>query len=217
MARSKDKLQAITMRKSGMSYSQIKSELGVSKSTLSLWLRDLPLSNKQLRLLRDFNQIRIEKTRATKLQKKQTRRAEVVKRVKRDFEQKTDPLFHGGFYLYWGEGTKSAEYTVALTSTDPGIIKTYIVWLKLLGVNPRECRVKLHLYSDQNSLQSIKFWSEVTQIPLQQFYKPYTKTATRKSRTYQGMFGYGTCSVLYHNRDMYEYVMAGLEVLRSRF
>ena len=65
-----DKNKAIKMRESGMSYSQIKAELGVSKSTLSLWLRDLPLSDTRLRELRDFNQVRIEKTRLKKQQKR---------------------------------------------------------------------------------------------------------------------------------------------------
>lgn len=52
MARRIDKNKAIKMRESGMSYSQIKAELGVSKSTLSLWLRDLPLSDERIRELR---------------------------------------------------------------------------------------------------------------------------------------------------------------------
>ena len=142
MARRIDKNKAIKMRESGMSYSQIKAELGVSKSTLSLWLRDLPLSDTRLRELRDFNQVRIEKTRATKLKNKTLRRNSVLENIKLDFQKNKNPLFTGGFYLYWGEGTKSAEYTIALTSTDPGIIKTYIAWLKLLHVDIDDCRVK---------------------------------------------------------------------------
>ena len=39
MARKKDKQKALTMRKKGMSYSQIKEKLGISKSTLSGWLQ----------------------------------------------------------------------------------------------------------------------------------------------------------------------------------
>lgn len=46
MVRSKNKLKAITLRKKGMSYSQIKTEIGISKSTLSGWLSDMPLSKK---------------------------------------------------------------------------------------------------------------------------------------------------------------------------
>ncbi len=204
------------MRESGMSYSQIKTELGVSKSTLSLWLRDLPLSDARLRELRDFSQVRIEKTRATKLKNKILRRNAVLENIKLDFQKNKNPLFIGGFYLYWGEGTKSAEYTIALTSTDPGIIKTYIAWLKLLHIDINDCKVKLHLYADQDVQNSIKFWSQLTNLSSQHFYKPYIKESTLKSKTYKGMFGHGTCTVYYHNRNTYEYVMAGLEVLRNQ-
>ncbi len=217
MARRTDKNKAIKMRKSGMSYSQIKTELGVSKSTLSLWLRDLPLSDARLRELRDFSQVRIEKTRTTKQKNKDNRRRAVLENVKRDFVINEDPLFIGGFYLYWGEGTKSAEYTIALTSTDPGIIKTYIAWLKLLHVNIKDCRVKLHLYADQDIEKSLIFWSKVTNLPRQHFYKPYIKNTLLKNKSYKGMFGHGTCTVYYHNRDAYEYVMAGLQVLRNQY
>ncbi len=217
MARTEDKNKAIKMRQSGMSYSQIKSELGVSKSTLSLWLRDLPLSDKRLRELRDFNQVRIEKTRVTKLKNKNARRDSVLRQVRIDFENNTDPLFIGGFYLYWGEGTKSAEYSIALTSTDPAIIRTYLAWLKILGVDMNDCRVKLHLYADQNIKSSISFWSGVTHIKSNHFYKPYIKETLLKNKTYKGMFGYGTCTIYYHNRDIYEYVMAGLQILRNQY
>jgi orotate phosphoribosyltransferase-like protein len=77
MARIKDRANAIELRKSGLSYSQIKTKLNVSKSSLSLWLRDMPLSDKRLRQLRDHSQVRIEKTRETKRKKKEQRRKEL--------------------------------------------------------------------------------------------------------------------------------------------
>lgn len=205
------------MRKSGMSYSQIKVELGVSKSTLSLWLRDLPLSDERLRALRDFNQVRIEKTRQTKLQNKKARRQIVLEKVRSDLETSNSPLFVGGFYLYWGEGTKSSEYSVALTSTDPAIIRTFLAWLVLLGADISKCHVKLHVYSDQNIKEIIHFWSKQTNLSSSHFYKPYVKKTTLQGKTYKGMFGFGTCTVYYHNRDVYEYVMAGLEILRNQY
>ena len=47
--RAKDDLRetAVAMRKEGRSYRDIREVVGVSKSTLSLWLRDLPLTEDQ--------------------------------------------------------------------------------------------------------------------------------------------------------------------------
>lgn len=51
--RAKDDLRAIAvaMRQEGRSYREIQAEVGVAKSTLSLWLRDVPLTEEQQRAL----------------------------------------------------------------------------------------------------------------------------------------------------------------------
>src|SRR3989338_2589398 len=48
MARFKDREEAIRLRKSGNSYKTIRTLLQVSKSSLSLWLRDVQLTKKQI-------------------------------------------------------------------------------------------------------------------------------------------------------------------------
>ena len=60
MAHTELKTKAITMRLSGMSYSQIKEVVPVSKSTLSVWLENYPLSQERIRELRDLSPKRIE-------------------------------------------------------------------------------------------------------------------------------------------------------------
>lgn len=215
MAKLQLRALAEKMRREGQSYSAIQQKLGVSKSTLSSWLKDIPLSDTRLRELRDFNPVRIEKTRQTKLLKKQTRRDSVFEKVKRDFKVIKTPLFKEGFYLYWGEGTKTAEYTVALTSSDPAIIKCFVSWLLILGVAKADMRIKVHIYSDQVESEVLKYWSQKTTLQKRQFYKSYIKKSDAVRKTYKGTFGNGTCSVLYHDRDMYEYVMAGIRYLRE--
>lgn len=215
MAKLQQRTLAEKMRREGQSYSAIQQQLGVSKSTLSSWLKEIPLSDTRLRELRDFNPIRIEKTRQTKLLKKQVRRDVVFEKVKRDFKINKTPLFKEGFYLYWGEGTKTAEYTVALTSSDPAIIKCFVSWLMILGVAKTDMRVKVHIYSDQGEDEVLKFWVQKTTLQKRQFYKSYIKKSDAIRKTYKGTFGNGTCSVLYHDRDMYEYVMAGIRYLRE--
>lgn len=73
MARNKYRQKALELRLQGKSYSQIKNELGISKSTLSDWLHNYPLSREQLRLLRDYNQVRIEKYRQTMQLRRESR------------------------------------------------------------------------------------------------------------------------------------------------
>ena len=46
-----EKFNAIRLRKQGKSYREIKKRVGVSKGTLSLWLRDIELTHRQLAVL----------------------------------------------------------------------------------------------------------------------------------------------------------------------
>lgn len=217
MAKLQQRALAVKMRREGQSYSYIQKRIGVSKSTLSNWLKEIPLTDTRLRELRDFNPVRIEKTRQTKLLKKKTRRDSVFEKIKQDFKTNKKPIFREGFYLYWGEGTKTAEYTVALTSSDPAIIKCFISWLSILGVSKEDMRVKVHMYSDQVESEVLKFWIDKTTLQKGQFYKTYIKKTDAIRRTYKGTFGNGTCSVMYHDRDMYEYIMAGIQFLRKEY
>ena len=214
MARKEDKQKAIVMRKKGMSYSQIKEKLNVSKSTLSGWLYNMPLSEKRIRELQADSPIRIERYRNTMRVKRETRLGEVYKKVSKNIGNfsKRD-LFLAGLFLYWGEGTKAQNSLVALTNTNPDMLKFFIEWLKLFGVKNKDLKVKLHLYSDMNTEESINFWSQELKIPLNNFYKPYIKKTSLKSITYKNGFGKGTCSVIVGDRDLWEYILMGLKYI----
>ncbi len=214
MTRKLDKQKAIALRKKGYSYSQIKDKLGINKSTLSGWLYDMPLSEKRIRELRDFSSKRIERYRNTMQLKKETRLQEVYKKVSKDIGKFSKrEIFLLGLFLYWGEGTKTANSSTQLTNTNPAMLKFFIRWLELFGVNKRDLRVKLHLYSDMNINQSIAFWSKELKIPVSHFKKPYIKTTKLKSITYKNGFGKGTCCVIFENRDIWEYIKMGLKYI----
>jgi hypothetical protein len=216
MARKLDKQKALIMRKKGMSYSQIKEKLGISKSTLSGWLFNMPLSEKRIRELQADSPIRIERYRNTMKAKKEARLRGVYKKVSKDIGNflKRD-LFLAGLFLYWGEGTKRSNCSVVLTNTNPSMLKLFIKWLELFNVKRKDLKIKLHLYSDMNIKESLDFWSKELKIPLSQFRKPYIKKTSLKSITYKNGFGKGTCCVMFNNRDIWEYIMMGLKYIES--
>ncbi|MEI6581013.1 MAG: helix-turn-helix domain-containing protein [bacterium] len=217
MARKLDKQKAVTMRKKGMSYSQIKEELKVSKSTLSGWLSDMPLSEKRIRELQADSPVRIERYRNTMRAKKDARLDEVYEKVCKDIGvlSKRD-LFLTGLFLYWGEGTKAQNSLVALTNTNPSMLKFFIKWLKLFGIENKDLKVKLHLYSDMNIKKALDFWSKELNIPKDQFHKPYIKKTDSRSITYKNGFGKGTCSVILGSRDLWEYIIMAIKYMEEK-
>src|SRR5215469_1646631 len=114
--------QALVLRKLGKSYSQIRNELGISKSTLSVWLREYPLTKEQLRQLNYFNEIRIEKFRQTMQLKREIRLQKYYKEMKRTILPLSNrELLLTGIFLYWGEGAKTTRSQVHISNTDPAV------------------------------------------------------------------------------------------------
>lgn len=217
MARFIDREKARTLRKKGLSYSAIKNALGVSKSTLSGWLSDMPLSRDQINALRAHSPRRIERFRHTMSQKREQRILGVQKNVEKSLGSFSKrELLVAGFFLYWGEGGKTRQYGATLANTDPSMIRFYLHWLQILNVPQSKIKVRLQLYSDMNIDREVRFWSRELKISSEHFTKPYIKQSRLNGLTYRG-FGHGTCNIIVDSRDVSEYIKEALIVIQKRF
>jgi hypothetical protein len=216
MARKEDKQKAIVMRKKGMSYSQIKKKLSVSKSTLSGWLYNLPLSEKRIRELQADSPIRIERYRNTMRAKREAKNKIAYQNIAKRIGNISDREFLiAGLFLYWAEGSKTKTFAIGLTNTNPTMLVVFIRWLKFFSVPKSKLKVHLHLYSDMNIKRQINFWSKTLNIPISQFRKPYIKKTRLSSITYTNGFGQGTCSVIVENGIVSAQVMMGIKYIQD--
>lgn len=219
MAKFKEKQKALEMRRLGMSYSQIKTKLGVSKSTLSYWLREFPLSENRIRELRDWSEVRIEKYIKTRRLKRENKLKQIYNQERKVILpiSKRD-LFIGGLFLYWGEGGKTAESRTYLANTDPKIIRTFIYWLeKCFNIPKIKMFVRLHLYNDMDIKEEVRWWSNILQIPESQFKKPYIKSSKLESINYKNGFGHGTCNIVVGDVNLAKRVKMGLKIIGENF
>jgi len=209
--------EVLELRKCGMSYSQIKAKIPVSKSTLSLWLREYPLSRKRINELRANSEQRIERCRETKAKNKKTKLDAVYKEVKKDIQHLSKrELYLLGLALYWTEGTKASSSTICMTNTDLSVLKLFLRWLDIVGVGRSRVVVRLHLYSDMDVQEKVRWWSENLCIPVKNFRKPYIKkTVYNKRKNYKGRFGNGTCNVMVYDTRLFERTMMGIKVLQE--
>lgn len=205
-----------------MSYGQIKRILGVSKSTLSYWLRDYPLSEKRMKALQkvraDRSEFAIERFRATMRHKKEKRREELYKNQKRNIlPLNKGEIFLAGLMLYWGEGTKGRMDALAIANSDPTVIKFFIYWLtNILSVPRNKIKIQLHLYSDMNIDGEIKYWSDILKISKKQFNRPYIKKTSSKRINHKGGFGHGTCQARIGDTLLAEKIFMSLKVISKR-
>lgn len=200
-----------------MSYSQIRAEVRVSKSTLSLWLRNLPLSKERILNLGARSQRRIESCRNTKARKKQHRLDAVYKTVSIDIGKLTKrEILLCGLFLYWGEGTKSKDCAVEITNTDPAMIRFGLVWFEMLGIPRTGLSVALKIYKDMDIKSAVLFWQKEIKVDQSQF-SVYIKKTNQSDITYKAGYGHGTCTLRYGSRDIHEYIMQSLGYLKTYF
>jgi hypothetical protein len=222
MARIIDRQKAIKLRKQGKTYGQIKQELGITKSTLSDWLSDYPLSKRQLDLIEEEasrnKSLGIEKTIITKQRKREKRLGNIYKNEKnRWLSLSLKELELAGLFLYWGEGKKNLRSSLAINNTDPQVVKFALYWMtRVLKVPKNKVKVELHLYSDMDVEKEISFWAKGLRIPKAQFYKPYIKTSTRIAISQKG-FGHGTCGVIVNDVRLKEKVIMGINAIADTY
>jgi hypothetical protein len=222
MARIKDRQRVVHLRKQGKTYSEIRRELNVPKSTLSDWLSNYPLNQEELRRLKATikknRDLAVERCRLTKQKKREARLRKLYKREKkRLLPLSKKGLFLSGLFLYWGEGVKGLKSSVSLNNTDPKVVKFYLFWLITVFMIPKsKIRVYVHLYSDMDVSKELHFWSRELKIPLSQFGRPYIKESKRADIDHKG-FGHGTCALVINDVRLKEKIMMGIEAVADYY
>ncbi len=197
-----EKFKAIDLRKSGKSYGEILKLINVSKSTISLWLRDIELSPEQKeKLLVGRKKSQYESAQA-KIQKRIKLTEQIISESKKEVNNLiNDPLFLPGLMLYWAEGAKTNEH-VKLSNSDSLMIKFMMKWFrKICKVPEKKFRIALHIHSLHCRKDTEKYWSEITGIPLSQFNKTFVKPTSLRHRT--KILYNGTCNIVVFDKNLF--------------
>ena len=200
MAKFKEKIEAHKLRRSGESIGAIAQKLGIAKSTVSLWCREIELTAKQQKKLDQKIIESGQSGRSLGASVNKRKREVIITRANEKGDRlikkisKRDLLFLG-LGLYWGEGSKNTENRFILVNSDPFIIKAVIKWLKEVMSIPREL-LTLQIYINEQheyrTKEVLRYWSKELNLPLTQFRRPvFIHTAHKKiyanHKTYMGV------------------------------
>jgi transcriptional regulator with XRE-family HTH domain len=196
MAKSKEKIKARKLRRTGKSIKQIAKLLKVSVSTASLWCRDVELTDKQIENLRkrqtdpfygkrlDYYLKKKKEFNIKLLNLKNEGIKSIGKLTKRE-------IFLIGIALYWGEGFKK-DSLVGLATLDVNIAKFFIFWLnKSFGISTKDLILRITANITYKSKISVlgKYWSKELKIPISQFSKPFFQN-TKWKKEYENKENY---------------------------
>ncbi|MGO8958475.1 MAG: helix-turn-helix domain-containing protein [Streptosporangiaceae bacterium] len=187
--RAKDELRARArdLRASGHTYDEIASELGVSKGSVSLWVRDQPRTGRlSYAEFRKRNADGVAAYWDAQRELRAARRQVVCDEAAAQIGTLTDrEILIAGSVAYWCEGSKSKSYCprdrVVFINSDPGLILLFLRFLAAVGVAPDRliCQVHIHESADVEAAQ--RFWRDVTGVPADQFRRPLLKRHNPKT------------------------------------
>jgi transposase len=181
--RTKDDLHAKArdLRTRGYTYSEIAAELGVSRSSVSLWTRDLPrVGRNSYEETRMRNAEGVSRYWAAQGLRREARRQAVSDGAAAEIGQLSDrEILIAGAIAYWCEGTKSKpcrrDDRVIFVNSDPGLVTFFLRFLLVSGTAPDRLICRVHIHESADTAGAQRFWQELTGLPADQFREPSLK------------------------------------------
>jgi len=206
-----EKEEAITLRRKGLSYKEILEKVPVAKSTLSVWLQKMPLTDAEKAILKRRRESNISVGRiraAASLHDLKVARDNILfETARKEFElNRKDPFFYVGMALYWAEGSKRSDMFTFVNS-DSDMVFVMLKWMeKFLGVNRNDVHARLYIHKPYAHENCEHYWSSETGIPLKNFrrtvYKP-TNLLVKKRPNYKGCIRIELGAVTYFRRYVF--------------
>lgn len=197
----KEQHRARELRAQAWTVPDIAKKLGVSKSSVSLWVRDV-----------DFvpNPRRHNYWTKDNPHPQQVAKEAEIERCKQEGVARIGLLTEReflvlGLALYAGEGAKT-DGGVRFANSDPKLIYAFVAWLRhFFDVDESRLRLRLYLHQGLDLDAANAFWSELTGIPVAQFTRPYRAVpdpSIRKSKHVMGCPCVAYSCSLTHRRVM---------------
>ena len=172
--------KARELRTQGQSYNEIAAQLGVAKSSVSLWVRDIPCPERfnyvhnprRYEGLRRYFEARACQRAAELATVSETAAAEIGELTDRE-------LLVAGAIAYWCEGTKNKPNRqsdrVTFINSDPGLITFFLRFLEAAGVKLDDLILRVYIHENADAEAAKRFWLELTRTHPSQFRSPTLK------------------------------------------
>jgi predicted transcriptional regulator len=187
--RAKDaaRAEARSLREQGFDLEEIATKLGVAKSSVSHWVRDVPLHE------------RLSYEECRKRAAEGVRRYWEAERTVRNAHRQsvsaaaaaeigdlsTRELLIAGAIAYWCEGAKRKEHRsverVSFINSDPWLIGLYLRFLDAAGMTRSRLIYRLYIHETGDLEKASQFWLRVTGADPSQFRKPTLKRHNPKT------------------------------------
>jgi transposase-like protein len=201
-------------RENGLAITDICKQLGVAKSSVSMWVRDIILTDEQQAALNKQHYAYWAQTRGAHTNAIKGRERRVIYQEEgRQKAREGDPLHLAGCMLYWGEGTK-ARNSLQMSNSDAGMLVFYMRFLReSLKVNSDQIVLRIFCYlGNGSSTEDIEsYWLQKLQLPQSCLRKTKVNVQTISSQQKGRKLVYGTCEISVHETRLIQHVLGAIQ------
>jgi hypothetical protein len=207
--------QARELRREGRSMKEIARLVGVSLSSVSGWVRDVPLTDAQRAALRWRNPaVNGHRNGAASIRRRARARRARQQDEGRALAQLAGPMHIAGCMLYWAEGARRRN-TVCFTNSDPAMARFFVNFLRsYYDVHDAAFCVTCNLFADHAERQREieQFWLDTLRLPRSCLRKStvnvYSKHSQKKR---QNKLPYGTVRVNVHSTQVVQNIYGAIQ------
>jgi predicted transcriptional regulator len=206
--------EARRLRKEGMSVKGIAKRLGVSKGSVSRWVRDIELTAEQLAALQ------VNHPNYYAAHKGGKRNAAMYREVRREYQDEgrakageRDALHLAGCMLYWAEGAKRKS-SLALANSDPDMIEFFVKFLRQsLLIPENEICVRVYCYVGNGlELEEIEnYWITRLELPMPCLRKSVVNVQPSSSQQKGRKLLYGVCHIVVNRTQVVQHVFGAIQ------
>lgn len=195
----------------GFSLKQISQDLGVSKGSVSTWVRDVELTNDQKLALKNRQRNLNGSFKGAK-----TNRIRAIERRKlyqahgREEAKQGSQLHLIGCMLYWAEGAKSRN-CLNFVNSDTHMMQLYVQFLRnALKIDEQDIVIHIisHYYNPIDIARVESYWLEILSLPATCLRKTVYKEGGKSRRN---ILEYGVCSVRVYKTEVVQRVYGAIQ------
>lgn len=205
------KAEARELRKTGLSLKEIALKVGAAKSTVSMWVRDIELSEEVKNILkkRPHNGNKGAWVSVDRFNKIREANIQLGYDLAKNSEN-----FRLLCAFYWSEGCKTRKY-FTISNCDANLLKVVYKILKTLGIHEIALDICYHINNGISEAEINRYWlSYIPEIvePIK-FYKLIKNRTNNKT----GKQPYGTTRLkVKKSSKLFYQIMGGIEYLKSQ-
>jgi transcriptional regulator with XRE-family HTH domain len=203
-------------REQGLPVKEIARLVGVAPSSVSAWVRDVPLTPEQVEALRQMNPAYNRQLRgANRNAEKGRARRSAYQEEGRALARRAEPLHVAGAMLHWAEGAKGSKNGATLSNSDPELVRLFVHFLRAeFGVPDERLRITCNLFADhlERQFEIEEFWLDLLELPRSCLCKStvnvYSKYSQKKR---QNKLPYGTVRACVHSTRVVQSIYGSIQ------